>query len=116
MESEFTSEFTIAGEVYTARADLRAFMGIHELAASQPDMFADIPDRPGELRVIMSPANAPTLFALFTDRPAAHWQKVITACNPAAVMQAWGVCINLLGQAHDAWGVDSDNPFCRQSP
>ena len=111
--AEFTTDFRINGTDYTATVDLAALMGMHELLQDRPDFFASMDDgRPGAFRVMMTTESAPIVLAIFTEPSAPEWNGIIAkAQHPMAIMNAWGVVMGLLEQAHQAWEKSSDHPF-----
>ena len=114
MPNQYQAEFRLNGQTYTATAGLRALAGMHEMTNSHPQFFEEKenelrPDGPKLRRLIMTEESAPALFELFTDQSADYWRKEHDRANPLAVVQAWGVIMGLLDQAHDDWDGDEDN-------
>lgn len=112
-----TEAVMLAGCEYTMRADLRAFMRIHEMVATEPERFVDVQLGAGPetaMRVEMTPANAPAYFAAFCD-DAVDWPSICRRAHPLEVLRAWGVCSELLSQVEADWQPESEPPFRSES-
>ena len=111
-----TAGVTLGGLHFTMKADLRAFMRIHELLATDPWRFVEVhrPDSDDPaLRVEMTPANAPVYFAAFCDKPA-NWEVVCADAHPLEVVRAWATCSELLSEVEEDWQPEGEAPFCAE--
>ena len=109
----------VGGREHVFRADLRAYMNIHELIRGDRDLMRHVVRREGdrpdgeieEIRMRMTPENLPDYLAAVGDTTADEWRVLAQTAHPEALMTAWIAADNLLGQAQADWEKDDESPF-----
>ena len=125
---------TIGGMEYRFKAGLQAYMGLAEMAAQEDERLAAgetarwhttpaVGDdgEPGR-RLLMSPDNAAEYLHAFcvgsTDGGppplVRQWRELLEECHPLEVLDAWGVCNQLLEQAAPDWDTESEGATFRR--
>ena len=114
---------------YTFKADLRAYMALHEIQRTHPERFIPmfgVDDETGEqsqevvgARMRMAPEALPDYFAAVSAdsayRNADYWAQMLEVTHPQELTNAWQAIDLLLTESQVDWEEDDQSPFRDES-
>lgn len=106
----------LGGLPYQFRADLAAYMRVHELAVSMPEEFIPVVVNGEDVgtRMRMTPANAACyLEAFYAGGNQLDWPGILAYAHPMEVLAAWNAVNELLDKAESDWNPEKadSSPF-----